>query len=125
MPPTEPAMRRPSGGGTGFAQGKGSRLLFDVYGVVASGVHHAPANHGFINARVLDLVGRNGKDVAIENDVIGVFARRQRTQHLVLKSRIGRTHGVGVNSFLDAQFLLRKPAVWIFSIEGFTGDGAI
>src|SRR5688500_2262524 len=70
-----------------------------------------------------DCDGIDRENIAREDDEVGELARCNRAFHLVSEFGVSRTNRVGAHRFVDGNFLLGNPALWMFAVEGATCDG--
>ncbi len=87
--------------------------------------HYFPAHDRLQHFHFANLGRINGKNVIAQQHHIRQFARRDRSLFFLLKLSIRRAHGVGLNRFLDREFLLREPTIGILSIQRRAGHRCI
>src|SRR6267378_1545154 len=72
-----------------------------------------------------NLRGFDGENILAEQDHIGELAGRDRSFLFVLKFRVGRTHGVGLDRLRYAHLLLWKPAARSLTVQSSASDSRV
>src|SRR5688500_3425029 len=91
--------------------GRGNARAIDPYtSSLPQFVNLPPAEPGGHHARLQNLVGRNRHDVPVEYHAVSVLSGRDRSHHLLLKTRVGRPDGHGLQRFGPCHDLRRIPS---------------
>ena len=90
-----------------------------------SRVHRAAADDGAEDARFGELGGGHLGEIVRKDDEIGVLALFQFTFLFSLELRAGRARGIRADAIVEADFLLRLPAVFRTAIRALARNAGL